>query len=216
MEILPASGPVKTQIIGKETSEKKEASARVQADMNYQITDVMTEFRPEHERMIWGLGLAGNAFKKVYYDEAKGRMVSALVLPDNLYIPYTGSSVMSECQRITHRVPMSTNDYRKAVIRGQYLDTAQMTTAAETGQSIIKKETDRTTGVDPTGVEEEICLLEFLVDLDIRGFEHKDEDGEETGIKLPYIVTIDEISQSIVGVRRNWKEGDPLFARKQY
>jgi hypothetical protein len=91
-----------------------------------------------------------------------------------------------------------------------------MTTAAETGQSIIKKETDRTTGVDPTGVEEEICLLEFLVDLDIRGFEHKDEDGEETGIKLPYIVTIDEISQSVVGVRRNWKEGDPLFARKQY
>jgi hypothetical protein len=184
--------------------------------MNYQITTVMEEYTPDFDQLLFYVGFGGSAFKKVYYDETKGRMVSALVLPDNLYIPYTGSSVMSECQRITHRVPMSTNDYRKAVIRGQYLDTAQMTTAAETGQSIIKKETDRTTGVDPTGVEEEICLLEFLVDLDIRGFEHKDEDGEETGIKLPYIVTIDEISQSVVGVRRNWKEGDPLFARKQY
>jgi hypothetical protein len=207
---------VRTQVLGKETREKLMQADRVRDFMNYQITTVMEEYTPDFDQLLFYVGFGGSAFKKVYYDEAKGRMVSALVLPDNLYIPYTGSSVMSECQRITHRVPMSTNDYRKAVIRGQYLDTAQMTTAAETGQSIIKKETDRTTGVDPTGVEEEICLLEFLVDLDIRGFEHKDEDGEETGIKLPYIVTIDEISQSVVGVRRNWKEGDPLFARKQY
>lgn len=215
-ELMPAGGPVRTQVLGKETREKLMQADRVRDFMNYQITTVMEEYTPDFDQLLFYVGFGGSAFKKVYYDEAKGRMVSALVLPDNLYIPYTGSSVMSECQRITHRVPMSTNDYRKAVIRGQYLDTAQMTTAAETGQSIIKKETDRTTGVDPTGVEEEICLLEFLVDLDIRGFEHKDEDGEETGIKLPYIVTIDEISQSVVGVRRNWKEGDPLFARKQY
>lgn len=215
-ELMPAGGPVRTQVLGKETREKLMQADRVRDFMNYQITTVMEEYTPDFDQLLFYVGFGGSAFKKVYYDETKGRMVSALVLPDNLYIPYTGSSVMSECQRITHRVPMSTNDYRKAVIRGQYLDTAQMTTAAETGQSIIKKEVDRTTGVDPTGVEEEICLLEFLVDLDIRGFEHKDEDGEETGIKLPYIVTIDEISQSVVGVRRNWKEGDPLFARKQY
>ena len=215
-ELMPAGGPVRTQVLGKETREKLMQADRVKDFMNYQITTVMEEYTPDFDQLLFYVGFGGSAFKKVYFDEVKGRMVSALVLPDNLYIPYTGSSVMSECQRITHRVPMSTNDYRKAVIRGQYLDTAQMTTAAETGQSIIKKETDRTTGVDPTGVEEEICLLEFLVDLDIRGFEHKDEDGEETGIKLPYIVTIDEISQSVVGVRRNWKEGDPLFARKQY
>ena len=215
-ELMPAGGPVRTQVLGKETREKLMQADRVRDFMNYQITTVMEEYTPDFDQLLFYVGFGGSAFKKVYFDEVKGRMVSALVLPDNLYIPYTGSSVMSECQRITHRVPMSTNDYRKAVIRGQYLDTAQMTTAAETGQSIIKKETDRTTGVDPTGVEEEICLLEFLVDLDIRGFEHKDEDGEETGIKLPYIVTIDEISQSVVGVRRNWKEGDPLFARKQY
>lgn len=215
-ELMPAGGPVRTQVLGKETREKLMQADRVKDFMNYQITTVMEEYTPDFDQLLFYVGFGGSAFKKVYFDEAKGRMVSALVLPDNLYIPYTGSSVMSECQRITHRVPMSTNDYRKAVIRGQYLDTAQMTTAAETGQSIIKKETDRTTGVDPTGVEEEICLLEFLVDLDIRGFEHKDEDGEETGIKLPYIVTIDEISQSVVGVRRNWKEGDPLFNRKQY
>ena len=215
-ELMPAGGPVRTQVLGKETREKLMQADRVRDFMNYQITTVMEEYTPDFDQLLFYVGFGGSAFKKVYYDEAKGRMVSALVLPDNLYIPYTGSSVMSECQRITHRVPMSTNDYRKAVVRGQYLDTAQMTTAAETGQSIIKKEVDRTTGVDPTGVEEEICLLEILVDLDIRGFEHKDEDGKETGIKLPYVVTIDEISQSVVGVRRNWKEGDPLFARKQY
>jgi hypothetical protein len=215
-ELMPAGGPVRTQVLGKETREKIMQAERVRDFMNYQITTVMEEYTPDFDQLLFYVGFGGSAFKKVYFDEAKGRMVSALVLPDNLYIPYTGSSVMSECQRITHRVPMSTNDYRKAVIRGQYLDTAQMTTAAETGQSIIKKETDRTTGVDPTGVEEEICLLEILVDLDIRGFEHKDEDGEETGIKLPYVVTIDEISQSVVGVRRNWKEGDTLFNRKQY
>ena len=215
-ELLPAGGPVRTQVLGKETREKLMQADRVRDFMNYQITTVMEEYTPDFDQLLFYVGFGGSAFKKVYFDETKGRMVSALVLPDNLYIPYTGSSVMSECQRITHRVPMSTNDYRKAVLRGQYLDDAQMTTAAETGQSIIKKETDRTTGVDPTGVEEEICLLEFLVDLDIRGFEHQDEDGEETGIKLPYIVTIDEISQSVVGVRRNWKEGDPLFNRKQY
>ena len=215
-ELMPAGGPVRTQVLGKETREKLMQADRVKDFMNYQLTTVMEEYTPDFDQLLFYVGFGGSAFKKVYFDETKGRMVSALVLPDNLYIPYTGSSVMSECQRITHRVPMSTNDYRKAVIRGQYLDTAQMTTAAETGQSTIKKETDRTTGVEPTGVEEEICLLEFLVDLDIRGFEHKDEDGEETGIKLPYIVTIDEISQSVVGVRRNWKEGDPLFNRKQY
>ena len=215
-ELMPAGGPVRTQVLGKETREKLMQADRVRDFMNYQITTVMEEYTPDFDQLLFYVGFGGSAFKKVYFDETKGRMVSALVLPDNLYIPYTGSSVMSECQRITHRVPMSTNDYRKAVIRGQYLDTAQMTTEAETGQSTIKKEVDRTTGVVPTGVEEEICLLEILVDLDIRGFEHKDEDGEETGIKLPYVVTIDEISQSVVGVRRNWKEGDPLFNRKQY
>jgi hypothetical protein len=215
-ELLPAGGPVRTQVLGKETREKLMQADRVRDFMNYQITTVMEEYTPDFDQLLFYVGFGGSAFKKVYFDETKGRMVSALVLPDNLYIPYTGSSVMSECQRITHRVPMSTNDYRKAVIRGQYLDTAQTTTPAETGQSTIKKEEDRTTGMQPTGVEEEMCLLEFLVDLDIRGFEHKDEDGEETGIKLPYIVTIDEISQSVVGVRRNWKEGDPLFNRKQY
>lgn len=215
-ELMPAGGPVRTQVLGKETREKLMQADRVRDFMNYQITTVMEEYTPDFDQLLFYVGFGGSAFKKVYFDETKGRMVSALVLPDNLYIPYTGSSVMSECQRITHRVPMSTNDYRKAVIRGQYLDTAQTTTPAETGQSTIKKEEDRTTGMQPTGVEEEMCLLEFLVDLDIRGFEHKDEDGEETGIKLPYIVTIDEISQSVVGVRRNWKEGDPLFNRKQY
>ena len=215
-ELMPAEGPVRTQVLGKETREKLAQAERVRNFMNYQITSVMEEYTPDFDQMLFYVGYGGSAFKKIYYDENKERMVSQLVLPDNLYIPYNGSSVMSECSRITHRVFMSVNDYQKAVVRGQYLDNAMPTTSGEAGQSIIKKEVDRTTGVQPNSTEEEMSLLEFQVDLDLEGFEHKDEDGEETGIALPYIVTLDETTGDVVGVRRNWKEGDEKYARKQY
>ena len=215
-ELMPAEGPVRTQVLGKETREKLAQAERVRNYMNYQITSVMEEYTPDFDQMLFYVGYGGSAFKKIYYDENKGRMVSQLVLPDNLYIPYNGSSVMSECSRITHRVFMTTNDYQKAVVRGQYLDSAMPTTSGEAGQSIIKKEVDKTVGVQPNSTEEEMSLLEFQVDLDLQGFEHKDEDGEETGIALPYIVTLDETTGDVVGVRRNWKEGDELYARKQY
>ena len=215
-ELMPAEGPVRTQVLGKETREKLAQAERVRNFMNYQITTVMEEYTPDFDQMLFYVGYGGSAFKKIYYDENKGRMVSQLVLPDDLYIPYNGSSVMSECSRITHRVYMSTNDYQKAVFRGQYLDTAMPTTSGEAGQSIIKKEVDRTVGVQPNSTEEEMTLLEFQVDLDLEGFEHKDEDGEETGIALPYIVTVDETTNDVVGVRRNWKEGDERYCRKQY
>lgn len=215
-ELMPAEGPVRTQVLGKETREKLMQADRVRDFMNYQITTVMEEYTPDFDQLLFWIGYGGSAFKKVYYDYDKCRMVSKLITADDLYIPYKGSSVMSECQRIIHRVPMSVNDYKKAVVRGQYLDTAQAATSAGAPQSTIQKEVDRVTGIQPTGDEEENILLEFQVDLDLPGFEHKDEDGEATGIRLPYIVTIDEVTQSCVGVRRNWKKGDDKHERCQY
>jgi len=215
-ELMPAEGPVRTQVLGKETREKLMQADRVRDFMNYQITTVMEEYTPDFDQLLFWIGYGGSAFKKVYYDWDKQRMVSKLITPDDLYIPYKGSSVMSECARIVHRVMMSDNDYKKAVLRGQYLDSAQASVPAQLPQSTIQKEVDRVTGIQPTTEPEEISLLEFQVDMDLEGFEDKDEDGEPTGIKLPYIVTIDEVTQACIGVRRNWKEGDKTYARKQY
>ena len=215
-ELLPAEGPVRTQVLGKETREKLMQADRVRDFMNYQITTVMEEYTPDFDQLLFYVGYGGSAFKKVYYDEDKERMVSKLILPDNLYIPYNGSSVMSECPRITHVVPMTVNDYNKAVLRGQYLDSAQERSTADVGNNIIKKETDRVTKISPNADDEEMELLEFQVDWDLEGFEHTDEDDEPTGIKLPYIITVDKTSGSTVGVRRNWNEGDETYRRKQY
>ena len=215
-ELLPADGPVRTQVLGKETREKIMQAERVSDFMNYQITSVMEEYTPEFDQLLFYTGYGGSTFKKVYYDEAKGRMVSALVLPDDLYIPYNGSSVMSECERVTHRIYMSTNAYKKAVMRGQYLDTAMAQATNIGSQTQIRKEVDKLTGISATSDEEELSLLEFEIEYDLEGFEHKDEDGEPTGMALPYIITMDENSMDVVGVRRNWKEGDKLFRPKQY
>jgi len=215
-ELLPADGPVRTQVLGKETREKLMQADRVRDFMNYQITTVMEEYTPDFDQLLFYVGYGGSAFKKVYYDFDKDRMVSKLILPDSLYIPYNGSSVMSECPRITHIVPMTVNDYKKAVLRGQYLDNAQERSTADVGNNIIQKETDRVVKVVPNADDDEMELLEFQIDYDLQGFEHKDEDGEATGIKLPYIITIDRTSGATVGVRRNWKEGDERYQRKQY
>lgn len=215
-ELMPADGPVRTRVLGKETREKLMQADRVRDFMNYQITSVMEEYTPDFDQLLFYVGYGGSAFKKVYYDEDRDRMVSKLILPDNLYIPYNGSSVMSECPRITHVVPMSVNDYRKAVLRGQYLDTAEERSTADEGNNIIQKETDRVTKITPNTDDEEMELLEFQIDYDLEGFEHMDEDGEPTGLRLPYIITIDRTSGSTIGVRRNWNESDELFRRKQY
>ena len=215
-ELMPADGPVRTQVLGKETREKLMQAQRVRDFMNYEITTVMEEYTPEFDQLLFYTGYGGSTFKKVYYDENKERMVSALVLADNLYIPYNGSSVMSECERITHRVPMSTNAYRKAVVRGQYLDTATPDAGSTNNPSIIQKAVDKVTGIQPTPDTEEVTLLEFQIDYDLPGFEDKDEEGEVTGIQLPYIITLDEVSGDVVGIRRNWKEGDKAHKRVQY
>jgi hypothetical protein len=215
-ELMPASGPVRTQTLGKETLDKVQQAARVQDFMNYQITSVMKEYTPEFDQLLFYTGYGGSTFKKVYFDAQLGRMVSRLVLPDDLYIPYHGSSVISECRRITHRIAMDSNEFKKRVFAGEYLDVELSPDGSNSGQDQIGATIDRITGVQATGEPEEITLLEFHVDLDIPGYEDVDEDGEPTEIKLPYVVTVDEISAKVVSVRRNWAEDDPLKIRIEY
>ena len=215
-ELMPAGGPVRTQVVGRETVEKTQQAARVQDFMNYQITSVMEEYTPEFDQLLFYTGYGGSAFKKVYYDHQIGRMVSKLCLADDVYIPYNGSSVMSQCPRITHRIAMDSNEFRKRIVAGEYLDVdvESQTMLPDTTQ--IQDAVDKVTGVQPTDDVEEIFLLEMQVDLDIPGFEDKDEDGEVTKIRLPYVVTMLEDSLKVVGVRRNWNEDDVLKVRRDY
>ena len=215
-ELMPSSGPVRTQIVGKETLDKAQQAARVQDFMNYQITTVMKEYTPEFDQLLFYCGYGGSAFKKVYYDAQLDRMVSKLCLADDVYIPYWGSSVMSECPRITHRIAMNTNEFRKRVVSGEYLDTFVSPENNTSDASQIRYSIDKQTGVVESGAPEEIFLLEFQVNLDIPGFEDMYEDGEPTGIKLPYVVTVDEGSSSVISIRRNWEEGDEKRARREY
>ena len=215
-ELMPSGGPVRTQILGKETLEKAQQAARVQDFMNYQITTVMKEYTPEFDQLLFYTGYGGSTFKKIYYDFQAERMVSRLVLADDLYIPYYGSSVMSECPRITHRIAMDQNDFRKRVVAGEYLDLVIEPAASPADASQITYSVDKQTGIVETGAPEEIFLLEFHVDLDIPGFEDIGEDGEPTGIKLPYVVTIDETSGRVLAIRRNWVEGDKKCCRREY
>jgi hypothetical protein len=215
-ELMPAGGPVRTQTLGKETLDKVQQAARVQDFMNYQITAVMKEYTPEFDQLLFYTGYGGSTFKKVYYDAQLGRMVSRLVLADDLFIPYHGSSVISECRRITHRIAMDSNEFKKRVYAGEYIDIEVSPDGSGITQDQIGATIDRITGMQSAGEPEEIALLEFHVDLDIPGYEDVDEDGEPTGIKLPYVVTTDETSGRVISVRRNWAEEDPLHLRIEY
>jgi hypothetical protein len=215
-ELMPSGGPVRSQVLGKETIDKAQQAARVQDFMNYQITTVMEEYTPEFDQALFYLGYGGSIFKKVYFDQQLDRMVSKLCLADDIYIPYTGSSVMSQCNRITHRIAMDANEFRKRVLAGEYVDYDTPAEDQDSNQSQIQKALDKVTGIQPTSEAEEIFLLEFHINLDVLGFEDLDADGEPTGIKLPYVVTMEETSGRIVGVRRNWNEDDSLKRRKEY
>ena len=215
-ELMPPGGPVRTVVLGKETIDKFMQASRVQDFMNYELTTVMEEYTPETDQALFYLGYGGSVFKKVYHDSQLGRMVSKLCLADDVYIPYNGSSVMSQCPRITHRVPMDANEFRKRVVAGEYLDVGVESQATPPSQDQIQENVDRQTGMTPSDQAEEVFLLEFQVDYDIPGFEDVDEYGEPTGIKLPYVITLDEVSGKVVGVRRNWKEGDELKRRRTY
>ena len=212
METMPAMGPVKTQIVGKETQEKKEAALRVQEDMNYQITDVMKEYRPEHERMLWGLGLAGNAFKKVYYDPGLGRQVSMYVPAEDVVVPY-GASSLEQAERITHIMRKTENEVRRLQHEGFYRD-IDLGEPSNTMDEVEKKIAEKL-GFRAT-TDDRFKLLEMHVELDLAGHEHKDDEGEPTGIALPYIVTIEKGTSNILAIRKNWKEDDDLQQKRNH
>jgi len=212
METFPASGPVKTQIIGKDTPEKEEAATRVREDMNYQLTDVMQEYRPEHEKMLWSLPLAGSAFKKVYYDPSRGRQVSIFVPAEDIVVPY-GASDLSTSPRVTHVMRKTENELVKLMAAGFYsdvllgdpsteLDDVEKQKAKEQGFSAIQDDRYR--------------ILEMQVDLDLPGYEDTDKNGELTGIALPYIVTIEKGTSTILAIRRNWYEDDELHTKREH
>ena len=212
METFPAAGPVKTKIIGKETPAKKEAAERVKDDMNFRLTEEMPEYRPEHERMLWGLGLSGNAFKKVYFDPSLGRQTSIFVPAEDVVVPY-GASSLRTSERVTHVMRKTENEMRKLQVAGFYLDVDlgdPVNTIEEVEKKIAEKMGFRAT------TDDRYKLLEMQVDLDLPGYEDKDDDGEETGIALPYIVTIEKSTQTVLSIRRNWKPDDKLKHKRAH
>ena len=212
-EMFPAQGPVRTKIIGKETPQKKEAAQRVEEDMNYQLTEVMKEFRPEQERMLWSLPATGSAFKKVYEDPNIGRQVSMFVPAEDIILPY-GATDMDTCYRVTHVMRKTKNEILKLQQAGFYCD-IELPDPMKASQDDIKQAKDKETGFSDLN-DERYVLYECHVDLDLEGFEDKDDDGEETGIALPYVVTLIKGSNDILSIRRNWKEDDEYRLKRQH
>ena len=210
-ETFPAQGPVKTNIIGKKTREKEDAAGRVKDDMNYQLTEVMTEYRPEHEKMLWNLPIAGSAFKKVYYDPSLQRQVSMFIPAEDVILPY-GTSELSSCPRITHRMRKSKNDIVKLQAAGFYRDMGLSEPTKDVTE--IQKSKDDETGFSAS-YDDRYALLEVHADLDLPGFEDE-EDGEATGIALPYVVTILKDTQEILSIRRNYLEDDQTRQPRQH
>jgi hypothetical protein len=212
METIPAAGPVKTVVVGRETPEKMQAADRVQKDMNYQIMEKMPEYRPEHERMCWGLGLSGNAFKKVYYDPNLERQVSLFVPAEDLIVPY-GASDLRSAERVTHVMRKTENELRKLQVAGFYRDVelGEPSTAFDE----VEKKIAEKMGFTATS-DDRYKLCETQVNLDLPGFEHKDENGEPTGIALPYIVTIEKGTQTVLSIRRNWRPEDETMQKRNH
>jgi len=211
-ETFPAAGPVRTKILGKETPQKQQAAQRVEADMNYELTDVMKEFRPEHERMLWSLPATGSAFKKVYFDPALGRQVSMFVPAEDGIMPY-GTTDMDTCYRFTHVMRKTKNEITKLQAAGFYRDIDLGDPTRE--QTNIEKAKDKETGFSDLN-DERYILLECHVDLDLPGYEDVDEDGEPTGIALPYVVTLIKGTNAVLSIRRNWLESDDLKLKRQH
>ena len=212
METFPATGPVKCQIIGKETKENIDASQRVKENMNYQLMELMPEYRPEHERMLWGLGLAGNAFKKVYYDSNLERQVSIFVPAEDIVVPY-GASNLETAQRVTHVMRKTKNEMRKLQVSGFYRD-IEIGEPSYDLEEVEKKIAEKM-GFDAT-TDDRYKILEMHVDLDIEGYEDEDEKGKKTGIAIPYVVTIEKGSGAILSIRRNWDPVDPGKLKRQH
>jgi hypothetical protein len=212
METFPAMGPVKTQIVGETDILKEESAARVREDMNYQLTEVMAEYRPEHEKMLWSLPLAGSAFKKVYYDPSKGRQMAMFVTAEDIVVPY-GASSLESAERVTHVMRKTKNEVLKLQEAGFYLDVDLGEPSMELDD--IEKQKAEEQGM--TALQDDrFRFLEMHVDLDLAGFEHKNKKGEPTGIALPYVVTVEKASRQIMAIRRNWYEDDELHTKRQH
>jgi len=211
-ETFPAQGPVRTKILGKETPQKQEAAVRVEEDMNYELTEVMREFRPEHERMLWSLPATGSAFKKVYYDPNIGRQVSIFIPAEDILLPY-GTSDLDTCYRLTHVMRKTKNEIIKLQQAGFYRDIELPDPTRE--QDNVKKAKDKETGFSDLN-DDRYTLFESHVDLVLKGDEDKGDDGEPTGITRPYVVTLIAGSNDVLAIRRNWEEEDPLELKRQH
>ena len=211
-ELLPATGPVKTVSLGKDTRAKKDQAQRVQTFMNYYITNVMEDYTPDMDQMLFYLPLAGSTFKKVYYDETLGRAVSKFIPAENLVVPYETSD-LDTCPNITQVVRMSLNDLRKKQYAGQYLDIDVLPSQGELDS--VRKEINYLDGLEPSNIDYDCTLLEVHADLEIEGYEELD-DGEPIGIKVPYLVTISQDNGQILSIRRNYREDDELKKKIQY
>ena len=214
-ELLPAEGPVRTQIVGNPDQEKEAQATRVKDYMNYELMEKMQEYEPEFDQMLFHLPLAGSTFKKVYYDDLLGRAVSKFVPADDLVVPYTATS-LDDAEAIIQTIKISENDLRKQQVAGFYSDVELSKPQTVTKDEIEAKERDLE-GTKKTGKQETIyTLLECHVNLDLEGFEDKDQELNETGIKLPYTVTIDESSRQVLSIRRNFEPDDPKKNKIQY
>ena len=212
METFPAQGPVKTQIVGAVDRMREEAAARVREDMNYQLTEVMTEYRPEHEKMLWSLPITGSAFKKVYYDPSKGRQVAVFIPAEDIVVPY-GASSLEGAERVTHLMRKTKNEITKLMEAGFYMD---VDIGEPTHQlDDIEKQKAEEMGLSALH-DDRFRLLEMNVDLDLKGFEHTNKKGEMTGIALPYVITVEKGTNQILAIRRNWYEGDKLHLKRQH
>ena len=211
-EQFPAQGPVRTKILGRETPDKQEAAVRVEADMNYELTEVMREFRPEHERMLWSLPATGSAFKKVYYDPNLGRQVSMFIPAEDIILPY-GTTDLDTCYRLTHVMRKTENEIKKLQQAGFYRDIELPEPGKE--RDNIKQAKDKETGFSDLN-DDRYTLYECHVDLVLDGDEDEDDDGEPTGITKPYVVTLIKGSNDVLSIRRNWEQDDPLCLKRQH
>ena len=212
-ELLPPSGPVRTVVMGAVDKKKEQQAHRVKEFMNYYLMNEMQEYTPEFDQMLYYLPLAGSAFKKVYYDSALNRPVSTFVPATDLIVPYETSN-LETCPMITHRIDMNVNDLRKQQIAGFYLDVPIM--PSQRTPDDVRAAMNKIQGEEPTQGDYDTTLLEFHVELDLDGFEHQDAEGEPTGIKLPYIVTICEDTNVVLSIRRNYLEDDEDFKKIEY
>ena len=213
-ELLPAEGPVRTQVMGSPTPEKEQQSKRVKNFMNYQLMDQMKEYEPEFDQMLFYLPLAGSSFKKVYYDELLGRAVSKFVPADDLVVPYSATS-LDDAEAIIHRIKISGNELRKQQVAGFYRD-IELTSGTDKESEVEKEEMELEVRTKSGREDDVFTILEYHINLDLEGFEDVGEDLEPTGIKLPYIVTLEESSRSILSIKRNYEVDDPKKTKINY